>query len=124
MAPINQLFMPPMALNKVASPQATPGNKVASVTLAGLISVSAAHVGVDLGDVFDLSLPEVTKNFGPNNPERNRLMKVELPMNLLRQMALQLCEVTGLAVGGPDQERHALADVLKACSEYVRVVSR
>ncbi len=113
-----------MALNKVASAQATTGNTVASVSLAGLIATAAARVGADLGDVFDLSLPEVSKNFGPNNPERNRLMKVELPLPLARQLAVQLCEVTGLAVGGPDAERHALSDLLAACADYIRVAGR
>ena len=111
-------------LHKVADVEATTGNSVASVTLAEVIAVSAARVGADLGDVFDLSTPEVTKNFGPNNPDRNRLMKVELPVPLARQIALQLCEKTGLMVAGPDAERAALADVMRSMSDYLRVMSR
>lgn len=113
-----------MALNRVASTEATTGNQIASPTLAEVIAVAAARVRVDLGDVFDLSLPEVTKNFGPNNPDRNRLMKVPLPLPLARTAALVMCEQVGLAVGGPDAERHALADLLKACGDYIRVVQR
>lgn len=121
-----------MPLQGVASPQATQGNLVSSpekaVTLCDVVVAAASHLGYQhdqIGSIFGgLSVAEVSKNFGPNNPDRNRLMKQPLPLAFARQIALAMCEATGLAVVGPDAERHALADVLNACSHYIRVMQR
>lgn len=129
MSPITQPGIWPARLNEVASAQATQGNPVASegISLADVVALAATRLGFsaqDMGGVFGLSLPEVSKCFGPNNPDRNRVMKQPMPMALARQVALVLCEQTGLAVSGPDAERHALADLLAKCAEYVRVMGR
>jgi hypothetical protein len=133
-SPISQLNLPPRAVERLAAPQATQGNPVAApveqagICLVDVVNAAAAHLGYqhgELGSIFGgLSVAEVSKNFGPNNPDRNRLMKERLPMPFARQVALAMCEATGLVVSGADAERHALADVLRACSDYVRVVSR
>lgn len=128
MSPSLQPGIWPARLNEVASVQATPGNSIASgVNLAEAVGLAATRLGMsasDIGSVFGLSVPEVSKCFGPNNPDRNRVMKQVVPMAFARQIALVLCEQTGLAVGGPDAEKNALADLLRACSDYIRVVSR
>lgn len=118
-----------MPLNRVASGQATQGNSVAApgVVLADVVMAAATRLGYQhdqIGSVFGLSVPEVSKCFGPNNPDRNRLMKMPLPMAFARELALVLCEATGMAVAGPDAERHALGDLLAACANYVRVAKR
>lgn len=78
-----------------------------------------------IGSLFGgMSVAEVSKNFGPNNPERNRLMKQPLNLVFLRALALVLCEKTGQVVAGPDIERHALGDLLAACAQYVRLHQR
>lgn len=127
MSPSVQQGMWPSRLNEVASAQATSGNSVAleGISLAEVVALAATRLGYsadDVGRVFRLSLPEVSKCFGPNNPDRNRVMKERVPLAFARQVALVLCEQTGLAVGGPDAERHALADLLSKCAEYVRVM--
>lgn len=123
-----QYGLGPMALQSVKPADLTPVNSLQSgVILADVIVAAGLRLGMqkkELAALFDLSAPDFTVAFDVKDTKRNRLMKIELPMNLARQIALQLCEATGLAVGGPDMERHALADVLKACSEYVRVLSR
>lgn len=127
MSPMVQPGIWPARLNTVASAQATQGNSVASegICLAEIVAVASTRMGFssqDVGNVFGLSVPEVSKCFGPNNPDRNRLMKIPIPLAYARQIALVLCEQTGLAVGGADAERHALADLLAKCAEYVRVM--
>jgi hypothetical protein len=130
MSPIVQYGLGPMALQSVKHGVLNALNSVHSgVILTEIIQMAAARLGMqkkELAALFELSTPDFTAAFGenPENEKRNRLMKVPLPLNLARQIALQLCEATGLAVSGADIERNALADVLKACSEYVRVVSR
>jgi hypothetical protein len=130
MSPSVQYGLGPMALQSVNREDLTPVNSSQPcVILTEVIQIAAARLGMqkkELAALFELSTPDFTAAFGnnPENEKRNRLMKVALPLNLARQMALQLCEATGMAVSGADIERHALADVLKACSEYVRVVSR
>lgn len=118
-----------MALNRVASTQATEGNFVAAegVCLADLVASAATRLGYQhdqLGGLFAISAPEVSKCFGPNNPERNRLMKRRLPLAFARELALVMCEATGLAVGGADVEKHALADLLASCAHYIRICQR
>jgi hypothetical protein len=119
-----------MAANVVASPKATTGNTLASdsASLAELVMLAATRLGYQhdrIGGLFGgMSVAEVSKNFGPNNPERNRLMKQELPLLFLRELALVLCEKTGQVVAGPDAERHALGDLLAACAQYVRLHQR
>ncbi len=119
-----------MALQQVASAPATQGNSVASpdISLADLVVMAATRLGYQhdaLGGLFGgMSDAEVSKNFGPNNPDRNRLMKQKLPLLFLRELALVLCEKTGQVVAGPDAERHALGDLLAACAQYIRVVQR
>ena len=81
----------------------------------------------ELAALFELSAPDFTAAFDTQDErhaKRNRLMKIEIPLALARQIAMQMCEATGLAVGGPDAERHALADLLTKCADYVRVMSR
>lgn len=134
MAPIKQRTLWPSQLNEVASAQATQGNAVAAVaipkaiTLADVVNTAAGRLGLQhdaIGSIFGgISVAEVSKCFGPNNPDRNRLMKQPLPMPLAREIALAMCEATGLAIAGPDAERHALGDLLTACANYIRVVQR
>ena len=119
-----QLNMPPVALNKVGTVPPTAAN---SVDFCSAVLRAGDRLGVqhkELADIFGLSAPDFSAAFSPNRLDRNRTMKMALPLALAREVALVLCEQTGLAVGGPDIERHALADVLRACSDYVRIVSR
>jgi hypothetical protein len=128
MSPSVQYGLGPMALQSVKHADLTPVNSLQSgVILADIIVTAGLRLGMqkkELAALFDLSAPDFTVAFDVNDTKRNRLMKVAIPMQLARQIALQLCEATGLAVSGADIERNALADVLKACSEYVRVLSR
>lgn len=123
-----QYGLGPMPLQSIKSGDLSPVNSLnAGVNLAEVIVTAAGRLGMqkkELAALFDLSAPDFSVAFDANDTKRNRLMKVAIPMHLARQIALQLCEQTGLAVGGPDVERNALADVLRACSDYVRVVSR
>ncbi len=117
-----------MALQSVKHGDLTAVNSLQTgVILAEVIVGAGLRLGMqkkELAALFDLSAPDFTVAFDVNDTKRNRLMKVAIPMQLARQIALQLCEATGLAVNNADVERNALADVLKACSEYVRVLSR
>jgi hypothetical protein len=128
MSPSVQYGLGPMALQSVKHSDLTPVNSLQTgVILSEIIVTAGLRLGMqkkELAALFDLSAPDFTVAFDVNDTKRNRLMKVALPMQLARQIALQLCEATGLAVSGADVERNALADVLKACSEYVRVLSR
>jgi hypothetical protein len=113
-----------MALNKVGTVAPTPAN---SVDLCSAVLRAGNRLGLqhkELADIFGLSAPDFSAAFSPNRLDRNRTMKSPLPLALAREVALVLCEQVGLAVGGPDVERHALADVLRACSDYVRILSR
>lgn len=123
-----QLALGPMSLKSVQSADLTPLNSVQNgVILAEIILTAGGKAGMqkkELAAIYDLSAPDFTSAFDLNDLKRNRLMKVVLPLNLAREIALQLCEATGLAVAGPDAERHALADVLSACANYVRLMQR
>lgn len=132
MASNKQLALGPMELQRVASAQATQGNKVAppekTITIADAVMLAATRLGYQhdaIGSLFGgISIAEVSKCFGPNNPTRNQLMKQPLPLAFAREVALAMCEATGLAVAGPDAERHAIADLLNSCANYMRVVQR
>jgi hypothetical protein len=122
-----QLNLPPTEVQRVASPPATPGNFVASLDLASAVLRAAGRLGMadkELAAIFDISAPECSKAFGPNNPDRNRLMKTALPPSLVRELAAVLGESCGLTVAGADSERHALADMVEAASRFIRVVAR
>lgn len=129
-APIQQLTLGPMQLPTLKSPDLSGVNSLKPVTLAEIVLVAGTSLGMqkqELATLFELSPPDFTAAFDctdDRHAKRNRLMKVELPIALARQIALKLCEATGLAVAGPDIERNALADVLAACAHYVRVMAR
>lgn len=125
--PKHQLTLGPMALKTVGGPMPTHANSAGAVDFCTVVLKAGGALGLqdkELADIFGLSAPDFSASFSPNRSDRNRLMKVALPMVLARQVALQLCEATGLAVSGPDAERHALADLLNKCAEYVRVMGR
>jgi len=117
-----------MGVPNVKSADLSPLNSIKSVTLAEVFVVAGTRLGMqkqEMAALMDLSSPDFSAAFDwktEENAKRNRLMKVALPLALARQIALVLCEQTGLAVGGPDAERHALADLLAKCAEYVRVM--
>jgi len=123
-----QLALGPMALHSLKGDDLSPLNPVNDgVSLAEVVLMAAGRLGMqkkELAALFGLSPPDFSVAFDAHDTKRNRLMKVALPLTLARQVAVQLCESTGLALGGPDAERHALAEVLRACSDYIRVVSR
>lgn len=115
-----------MALNKVGTTTPTPANSV-GIDFCSAVLRAGDRLGMqhkELADIFGFSAPDFSAAFSPARLDRNRPMKQPLPMVLAREIALVLCEQVGLAVGGPDAERHALAEVLKACSDYIRVVQR
>lgn len=118
-----------MALPSFKSADLNALNSVQSVTLAEIVMVAGTRLGLQkqqMAKVFDLSSPDFTAAFSldENHAKRNRLMKVPLPMAFARQIALQLCEATGLAVGGADMERNALADLMASAANYIRVMQR
>lgn len=122
-----QLNIPPMALNRVGISTPTAANSVGIADLAAMVLRAGDRLGMqrkELADVFGLSEPDFSAAFSPNRLDRNRVMKQPLPLALARELALVLCEAVGMAVAGPDAERHALSDLLRACSEYIRVVQR
>lgn len=126
MSSSKQLALGPMALNKFGTVAPTPAHSD-GVTFAAAVLRAGDRLGVqhkELADIFGLSAPDFSAAFSANRLDRNRTMKTPMPLVLAREIALVLCEQTGLAVGGPDVERHALADLLKACGDYIRVVSR
>lgn len=97
------------------------------VILAEVIVTAGTRMGMqkkELAALFELSAPDFSVAFDVKDTKRNRLMKVALPLALAREIALQLCEATGLAVSGPDAERHALADLLASAANYIRVHQR
>jgi hypothetical protein len=101
-----------------------------TVNLAEIVVLAGTRLGLqkqEMAAMFELSPSDFTAAFDctdDRHSKRNRLMKVALPMALARQIAVQLCEATGLAVAGPDMERSALGDLLAACAAYIRVVQR
>jgi len=126
MATSRQLFIPPMAVNKVGTVTPTPANSV-GIDFCSVVLRAGDRLGLqhkELADVFGFSAPDFSAAFSPQRLDRNRPMKQPLPMTLAREIALVLCEQTGLAVAGPDAERHALADLLATCAAYVRVMGR
>lgn len=127
MKPTSQLNLQPMLLNSVGSAAPTPANSVGTVDLASVVLRAGDRLGLqrkELADVFGFSEADFSAAFSPNRLDRNRPMKMPLPLALAREIALQLCEATGLAVAGPDAERQALGDLLTACANYIRVVQR
>lgn len=128
MVPSRQLSLGPMELQSLQTKDLTPLKSVQpGVVLTDAVLLAASRQGMQKKEVaalYDLSAPDFSSAFDPNDTKRNRLMKVELPMAFARQLAIVLCEQTGLAVAGPDAERHALADVLAACAAYVRLMHR
>lgn len=123
-----QLSLGPMSLQSIKSEPLSPVNSVKTgVILTDVIVAAGLLMGMqkkELAALFGLSAPDFTVAFDANDQKRNRLMKVEIPMALARQIALQLCEATGLAVAGPDVERNALADVMRSMADYLRVMAR
>lgn len=124
-----QLTTGPMGLQSFKSPVLSPLNSLKSgVILADVVVMAGTRLGMqrqEMAALFELSPPDFTAAFDAKDErhaKRNRLMKIDLPMDFVRQMALLMCEQAGLAVGGPDAERHALADLLAKCAEYVRVM--
>lgn len=120
-----------MALPNVQSGDLSPLNSVQpQVTLAEILVMAGTRLGMqkqEMAQLFELTPPDFTAAFSVDDErhaKRNRLMKVALPMAFAREVAMALCEATGLAVAGPDAQRHALADVLEACATYVRVAQR
>lgn len=116
-----------MALNRVGSALPTPANLVGTVDLCAVVLRAGDRLGMqrkELAGVYELSESDFSAAFSPSRADRNRLMKVALPMVLAREIALVLCEQVGMAVGGPDAERHALADLLEGCANYIRVMQR
>src|SRR5687768_13426125 len=108
-----QLSLGPMPLPSLKSPDLSAVNSLKPVTLAEIIVIAGTKLGMqkqEMATLFELSPPDFTAAFDctdERHSRRNRLMKVEIPIALARQIALQLCEATGLAVAGPDVERNA-----------------
>jgi hypothetical protein len=130
-----QLALGPMALNKVGiandtvgTETPTPANSVGTpVDLASIVLRAGDRLGLqrkDLAAVFGFSEADFSAAFSPNRTDRNRPMKQQLPLVLAREIALLMCEATGLAVAGPDAERNALADVMRSMADYLRVMQR
>ncbi len=123
-----QLNLGPMNLQSVKSEGLSPLNSVnTGVVLADVILTAGARLGMqkkELAALFELSAPDFTVAFDVNDTKRNRLMKVAIPMALAKQIAIQLCEATGMAIAGPDLERNALADLLASAANYIRVHQR
>lgn len=117
-----------MQLNKVSSAQESRGNAVATLTLTDLVLEAGARLRMEnkeLAALFGgLSAPEFTKSFSVDYPERNKLMKQPLPMQVARAMALVLCDATGLAVSDADVEREAIADLIEGAAKALRLIRR
>lgn len=123
-----QLGLGPMSLQSLKHADLSSLNSAQqAVILAEVIVTAAGRLGMqkkELAALFELSPPDFTVAFINHDDKRNRLMKVPLPLALARQMALQLCEATGLLIGGPDAERAAMSEVLRAMSDFIRVAQR
>jgi hypothetical protein len=123
-----QLNLPPTAVNRVGATTPTAANSdSATVDLASVVLSAGDRLGLadkDLAGIFDLSAPDFSSAFSPHRLDRNRLMKIKLPDTLAREVARVMGERTGLVIGGPDAERHAVADLMVAAAGYLRVVQR
>lgn len=125
--PSKQWNLPPMAVNSIGAAMPTDAKSLGTVDLASLVLRAGDRLGMqrkELASIYDLSEADFSAAFSPNRLDRNRTMKQPLPMALAREIALQLCEAVGLAVAGPDAERHALADLLASAANYIRVHQR
>lgn len=132
-----QLNIPPMEVEPRGSRMPSPANSVGNVstTAANLVGIDLASLVLragdrsgmqrkQLADMYGMPEADFSAAFSPNRLDRNKPMKQVLPLAFARELALVMCEATGLAVAGPDAERHALADLLAACAAYIRVVQR
>lgn len=131
MSKSRQLSLGPMQLPNLKSPDLSAVNSVQPrITLAEIVVTAGTKLGLqkqEMARLFELSPPDFTAAFDctdERHAKRNRLMKVELPLALARQIAMQMCEATGMVVAGKDAERHALADLLAKAADYIRVMQR
>jgi len=117
-----------MSLKSIKSEHLNPVNSVNNgVVLVDVIVAACLRMGMqkkEIAAMFGLSAPDFSVAFDTKDEKRNRLMKVALPIAVAREIALQLCEATGMAVAGPDVERNALADVMRSMADYLRVMAR
>lgn len=122
--PSMQLNLPPTEVNRVGSPMPTGSNEVGSVDLASLVLKAGDALGMqdkELAGLFELSPADFSSAFSPARTDRNRLMKQRLPLLFARELALALCQATGLVVSGPDAQRHAAADLIVSATNFLRV---
>lgn len=123
-----QLGLGPMSLQSVKTQDLNQINSIQTgVILTDLVVIAGTRLGMqkkELAALFELSAPDFSVAFDTSDTRRNKIMKIQLPFALARQIALLLCETTGLAVAGPDVERNALADVMRSMSDYLRVMGR
>ena len=128
MVSTSQLNLGPMSLKSIKSEHLNPVNSVNNgVVLVDVIVAACLRMGMqkkEIAAMFGLSAPDFSVAFDTKDEKRNRLMKVALPIAVAREIALQLCEATGMAVAGPDVERNALADVMRSMADYLRVMAR
>lgn len=110
MSPMVQIPLPPTPLNRVGTANDSVANKEC-IALIDAILRAAGRVGLsdkELAAVFGLPPAEFSKCFSHNYPERNRQMKVQLPLRLVRELAHVLIDASGLK----DEAQSALVESL------------
>jgi hypothetical protein len=125
MNPSRQLTLGPLALQTVSGPSETARKSVNPTAIASRALAKAGIQSKEAAADMGISASLFSRQFNESSEEHPSLKRMaNLPTSFWREFALLLCEDLGLAVGGPDAERHALADVLQSCAQYVRVMGR
>lgn len=126
MSPHHQLRIGALALQSVSGQPESVRKSLNPVEIAGQAMARCGLQGKVAASEMGISHSLFSRQFNPENATEHPSLKkmALLPHEFWREFALLLCEDLGLAVGGPDAERHALADLVAACSQYIRVVQR
>lgn len=98
MNPSMQIPLPPTPLNRVGNAAERPAKKV-GITLVAAVLRAAGRIGLsdkELAGIFRLPPADFSKAFSMDYPERNRPMKEQLTLDLMRELANVLIDESGM----------------------------
>jgi hypothetical protein len=124
MTPSFQLNLPPSEVQTLSREQESAGKKVDGVALMHKALLDTEGSQVASAITLGVSESAFSQQYSWNYPDKHpSLKKLSDRANRAtwRRFAVLLCAELGLSIAGPDEERHALADVADAMARYLRV---
>jgi hypothetical protein len=119
-----QLNLPPAEVKTLSREQESAAKKVDGVALMHRAILDVERSQKAGASVLGISEALFSQQFSWNYPDKHPSLKRisdGASRVLWRRFAILLCEELGLSIAGPDEERHALADVADAMARYLRV---